>query len=195
MKKILITIAAFFSILICASNTVYSKNKIPSNWITTNSKNSYVVLNKTTHFLTSKNKSTKKTIKKHQGLRIYYLRYGDNEKVYYAGKDKRWIPSSSTYGTVWYNQNDGSQMILSTNKKGKLSYQVYAPYRRIKLVLKKNAYIYNSRGLLEKGTVKMLKKGKKLTAYSVQKIGKIKYYVTNYGWINTHNAKVIKNKK
>lgn len=189
-KRILTAIGLFFLLTVWVIPVQAKKSKMPADWIQTNPTNSYVILNKDAKYLTSKNKATKKLIKKGSGVRIYYLRFGSKNKVYYANKAKQWLPASSTRGNVWYHQKNGGQMVITTDKKGKLKYNVYAHNNITKVVLIKNAYQYNSKGML--ASSKMLKKGTHLNVYAKKKIGKTSYYVTNHGWINVANAKVLK---
>ena len=191
-RKILILMATLCSLLIfsqpaLASSTKKTTTTIPSTWIKTVSKNSYVVLKKNTYFLTSKNKKTKTLAKKGKGYRIYYLRYG--KKIYYATKNKQWLPISAVYGTVWYKAVGGSMMVLTTKKtKSTVTYTTYDPVATTSLVLKRNSYVYNSRGYLNKGTVKVLKKGTRLKGYSIQKVNGTSFYVTNKCWIKAKNV-------
>lgn len=65
-------------------------------------------------------------------------------------------------------------MNLITDKKGNLSYSIDNSNPVIKeMITKHNAYIYDNNGQLDlskKGTVFLIKKGKKVKAYAIRKI-------------------------
>lgn len=168
-----------------SQNTKTTK-KAATNIITTFPNNSYVVLNKNTNFVTLSNKKTKSVAKKGSGYRIYYARYSGSI-IYYGTKTKKWLPSSSTRGTVWYKEDNNNMMILSTDKKGVLSYQLYNPVNAIALKTKRNSYVYNDQGQLNQGTVTVIKKGTKLTGYDQKTVNGIKFYITDQGWIKANN--------
>lgn len=161
-----------------------SKKTASIKIIKTISSKSYVVLNKKTNFLTLQNKRTKSVARKGQGYRVYYLRFG--KQAYYGTKNKKWLPASATYGTVWYGPRS-NQMILSTSKKGKLSYSIYDPAATVSLTVKHNSYVYNDRGMLNHGTIKVVKKGSRVKGYSLHKINGINFYLTNKGWLKAAN--------
>lgn len=158
--------------------------------LTTYSKLSYIVLNKNTHFVNDQNKKTKSLAKKGKGYRIFYVRY-KGSKIFYGISKKKWLPASSTRGTVWYKEDNNNTMILSTNKKGTLSYQLHEAVNVVNLVLKRNSYVYDDQGLLERNKnngIIVLKKGKKLKGYSIRTVNGKKFYITNYGWIKFNNV-------
>ncbi|WP_251716657.1 hypothetical protein [Lactobacillus agrestimuris] len=182
--------------------TVASKDKSKSKQekvekIKTYSKISYVVLNKNTNFVDSQNKKLKTVAKKSAGYHINYVRHSGS-KIYYGVTSNKWIPATATHGTVWYEESGSNTMILSTNKKGKLAYQIYESVNITPLVLKRNSYVYNEQGILDKtksGGITILKKGKKVSGYSVRNVAGTKYYITNYGWIKYNNVAKIQVKK
>lgn len=158
--------------------------------LTTYSKLSYVILNKNTYFVNDQNKKTKSLAKKGKGYRIYYVRYSGS-KIFYGISKKKWLPASSTRGTVWYKEDNNNTMILSTNKKGVLSYQLHEAVNVVNLILKRNSYVYDDQGLLERNKnngITVLKKGKKLKGYSIRTVNGKKFYITNYGWIKFNNV-------
>lgn len=168
-----------------SQNTKTTK-KAATNIITTSSKTSYVFLNKDTNFVTINNKKIKSVAKKGSGYRIYYARYSGSI-IYYGTKTKKWLPSSSTRGTVWYKEDNNNMMILSTNKKGALSYQLYNLVNVIALKTKRNSYVYNDQGQLNKGTVTVIKKGTRITGYEQKTINGTSFYITDQGWIKANN--------
>lgn len=158
--------------------------------ITTDQKNSYVILNKNTYFVDSNNKKTKSLAKKESGYRIYYARYSGSI-IYYGTKSKKWLPSSSVRGTVWYREDNNNMMILSTDSKGVLSYQLYNPVNAVQLRVKRNSYVYNDQGLLNKGTVITLNKGQKVTGYALKTVNGTQFYITDQGWVKAKNLEKI----
>ena len=78
-------------------------------------------------------------------------------------------------------------MIITTNKKGRVTYSSYTPVSATTLRVKHNAYVYNNRGMLNKGTVKVIKKGRCVKAYSLHVLNGKKFYLTNYGWLKAAN--------
>lgn len=187
-KRWIFRLLLLLAVLMLPARTVSakkaSKTTIPSSWIKTISKKSYVITNKNTTFLTSKNRKTKTKAKKGKGYRIYYLRFG--KRIYYATKAKKWLPASATHGTVWYKSGNDT-MVLTSNKKGRVSYTVYDPAQIIPLTVKHNAYVYNSHGLLNKGTVKLIRKGTRVKGYSRRKVRGTTFYITNKGWLKAAN--------
>lgn len=171
-----------------------TKTKVNLSAIKTNSKLSYIILNRNSYYYNNENKRTKSRLKKNHGYRIYYVRHS-GERTFYGTKTKKWILSSATRGTVWYQEDDNNTMILTTNKKGKLSYTLYDPAQVTPLILKRNSYIYNDQGILQLekgGTVTTLKKGRKVKGYSLQKVNGQKFYITDQGWIKANNVAVYK---
>lgn len=161
-----------------------SSQKINKSWIKTISKNSYVTLNRNTHFYSSKNHQLKNKAKKKAGFRIYYVRFG--KQIYYANKSKKWLRATDTHGSVRYRTGNNI-MIITTNKKGRVTYSSYTPVSATTLRVKHNAYVYNNRGMLNKGTVKVIKKGQRVKAYSLHVLNGKKFYLTNYGWLKAAN--------
>ena len=165
--------------------------------LATYSKLSYVVVNKNTNFINGQNKNTKSIAKKGKGYRIYYVRYSGS-KIFYGVSKNKWLPASVTHGTVWYKEDNNNTMILSTNKKGQLSYQLYEAVNIIDLILKRNSYVYDDQGMLERNkdnSIIVLKKGKKLKGYSVRNVNGKKFYITNHGWIKFNNVEKYTSKK
>lgn len=154
------------------------------------SDHSYIVLNQATTLLNNNLQKTKKKAKKGQGYRIYRFENNKNQ-IYYALKNNLWLPAKSTHGTVWYRENN-SIVVLTTNKKGQLSYSFYDAASQIKnLVVTHNAYVYTSRGLIQRnkyGTITLLKKGRKLRGYYISKLNGQNFYITDHGWVKTKNV-------
>lgn len=159
--------------------------------IATYSKISYVVMNKKAYLVNSNNQKTKHLAQKKRGYRIYYVRYSGS-KIYYGLKNKEWLLATNTRGTVWYKEDNFNTMVLTTNKKGQLSYQLYSPVNTKQVVLTRNSYVYNDQGLLDKGTVVTLKKGTKITVYQTRTINDTKFYISNQGWIKARNTMIPK---
>lgn len=156
------------------------------------SDHSYIVLNQSTTLLNNNLQKTKKKAKKGRGYRIYRFESSKNQ-VYYGLKNNLWLPAKLTHGTVWYQENNNT-VVLTTNKKGRLSYSFYDATSQIKnLVVTHNAYVYTSSGLIQRGkygTVTLLKKGRKLRGYYTSKLNGQNFYITNYGWIKAKNVTV-----
>lgn len=163
-----------------------------TTYIETNSKKSVVIANCKQNYLTNKNKKSKKVIKRGQKIRVYHLRYG--KQVYFANKKKQWLPSSKVHGKVVYQTANHEMMTLRISKKGRLSYAVSSAARTVSLIVKHNAYVYNDRGRLNKGTVVTIKKGSHVKGYSLHKIGAKKFYLTNKGYLKAANLTKAKKK-
>lgn len=90
-------------------------------------------------------------------------------------------------------------MILTTDKKGNLSYSVYNPVPTVtSLITKHNAYVYNNAGQLRRtkyGTITLIKKGTLLKGYSIKRVEGKKFYITNHGWIKYNNLEKVKIRK
>lgn len=161
-------------------------------------KTSKVTLNHNAHFYNSKGKKQKKTAKKNKSYTIYQIRTIDTT-TYYKTKNNLWLKANDVRGSVQYQENEYSVMTLTTDKKGKLSYAVTLPDPSIKnLVVTHNSYVYDNNGQLQlgkKGTITLLKKGKKIKGYSIRKVHGKKFYITNYGWIKYKNLTEVKTSK
>lgn len=178
--------------LLFLSILCFSKPTLAAQIIKTDATKSYVVLNKNTNFLNQKNQKSKKTAAQGKGYRIYYLKTVASQ-LYYGTKQKMWLPAKMTHGTVWYSENSTNMMVLTTSKKGRLSYSLYEIAQKQPLVVIHNAYVYNNQGLLAKNknnALTVLKKGQKLVAYTTSQVNGNKFYVTNRGWIKVRNAQV-----
>lgn len=203
VKKFLLLFCLFLSLTaspaLADSKKTKSKTsspvvKVSNKDIKVDSKRSYVILLKDQAYLTSKLKASKKLIKKKAIFSVAYVRFTDKQ-VYYANKNHQWIPAASTHGTVWYQEDAHTIMVLSTDKKGKLSYILYNPAKVTRLLLTHNSYVYDAQGQLflsKKSTITNLKKGQVLDGYSSQTVNGKKFYLTNKGWIKASNAKVVK---
>lgn len=187
MKKVKI---GLLTILILIAISVVPVNA-QTAYIRTNIKKSLVVAKCKQNYLNNKNKKSKKIVKRGQKIKIAYLRYG--KQVYLANKNKQWLPSSKVYGKVVYQTSNNELMTLRISKKGRLSYSVSSSARTISLIVKHNAYVYNERGRLNKGTVVTIKKGTHVKGYSLHRIGKKIFYLTNKGYLKAAN--LIRNKK
>lgn len=173
-----------------------SKSRQPLQARPVISTHSYVVLNQNTAFLTSTLRKSKKKAWRGRGYRIYYLKRQKNQ-LYYATKNKLWLPAKLTHGTVWYQENNNT-VVLATNKKGQLSYSFYDLTSQVKnLVVRHNAYVYRSNGQVQRnqnGTVTVLKKGRRLRGYYMSKVNGQNFYITNNGWVKAKNVAVVKEK-
>ncbi|KRN14407.1 hypothetical protein FC38_GL001068 [Lactobacillus gigeriorum DSM 23908 = CRBIP 24.85] len=156
----------------------------PVEIIKTDAKQSYVRLIKAV-----------KPYRANSGVRIYYVKITD-QGLLYGTKKKQWLPASSTTGTVWYQEDGKINMVVFTDSKGKITYQLYDPVASATVELIHNAYLYDRQGQLilnRKGNLVKLLKGKKLTVYTKQQIHGKPYYLLKEGWIKVSNTKILKN--
>lgn len=163
------------------SNTIVSKSSVH--------------VNKNTPFYDSFGKKTKKIAKKNAFYKIYQIKTLNNH-TYYKTNSDLWLLAKSTNGEVWYKQVSNTTMILTTDKKGNLSYSVYDPAPTVtNLITKHNAYVYDNRGQLSRtkyGTITLVKKGTVLKGYSIKRVAGKKFYITNLGWIKYNNLEKVK---
>ena len=161
-------------------------------------KSSKVTLNHRANFYDSNGKKDNKTAKKNKTYTIYQIRTINND-TFYKTKNNLWLKSDDVRGTVKYQENEFSAISLITNKKGKLTYLIDNSNPVIKeMIVKYNSYVYDNSGQLDlskKGTVTLIKKGKKVKSYGVRKVGNKKFYITDSGWIKYKNLEEIKNSK
>lgn len=166
------------------SNTIVSKSSVR--------------LNKNAPFYNSFGKKLKKLAKKNTLYKIYQIKTLNNH-TYYKTKSDLWLLAKSTNGEVWYKQVSNNIMILTTDKKGNLSYSVYNPVPTVtSLITKHNAYVYNNAGQLRRtkyGTITLIKKGTILKGYSIKRVVGKKFYITNHGWIKYNNLEKVKIRK
>ena len=166
------------------SNTIISKSSVR--------------LNKNASFYDSFGKKSKKIAKKNSLYKIYQIKTLNNQ-TYYKTKSDLWLLAKSTNGEVWYKQSPNNTMILTTDKKGNLSYSIYNPAPTVtNLITKHNAYVYDNTGQLNRtkyGTITLIKKGTILKGYSIKRVAGKKFYITNRGWIKYNNLEKVKIRK
>lgn len=189
LKKFFITL--IFTLFLGSISTPVLAKTLSAGATKTDIQKSYVVLNRKTAFLNNQGKKTKKYAIKGRGYRIYYLKT-KGKQIYYQTKNKLWLPAENTHGTVWYAENSSNTMIVTTNKKGQISYSLYSSVQSTKEVtLKRNSYVYTNQGLLKKdkhNAITLLKKGQKLKCYSYIYVHGTRYCVTNQGWVKAANV-------
>lgn len=194
MRTKKIFIALMFVLFIGVWSTPVLAKSLSTGATKTDAQKSYVVLNKKTAFLNNQGKKTKKYTAKGRGYRIYSLKTL-GKQIYYRTKSKLWLPAETTHGTVWYDENSSNTMIVTTNKKGQISYSLYSSAQSTKeVILKRNSYVYTNQGLLKKdkhNAITLLKKGQKLKCYSYIYVHGTRYCVTDQGWVKANNVTAV----
>lgn len=160
---------------------------------TTNSKTSSVVTTKNVHFV-DKNGKTLPLVAEKGGTYAVYSIQNSGSKTYYKvdSSSDYWLPSSATKGRVTYTKN-GATYTISTNENTEAgTVKPHATSTSTStsstITLKKNAYLYNSKGKRQ-GKV-YLAKGTVLTSKGTKRIKKKLYYnIGNGHYIKAGNVK------
>lgn len=155
----------------------------------TNSKTSSVVTVKSAHFV-DKNGKTLPIVAEKGGTYTVYSIKNSGSKTYYKVDNSAdyWLPSSVTKGRVTYTKN-GATYTISTNDNSEAGTVMphAASSSTSTITLKKNAYIYNSKGKRQ-GKI-YIAKGTVLTNKGTKKIKKKLYYnIGNGQYIKAGNV-------
>lgn len=160
---------------------------------TTNSKTSSVVTIKSAHFVNKNGKKLSLVAEKGGTYTVYSVKTGKTTYYKVDSSADYWLPASATSGSVTYTKN-GATYTLSTNQNSTAAGTVKphatstaSSSTSSTITLKKNAYIYNSKGKRQ-GKV-YIAKGTVLTSKGTKRIKKKLYYnIGNGHYIKAGNV-------